>query len=303
MGHTAARPRAPGLDQSPTITDVPKSCIDFDATPTVSSRNGCVFDLVADIDYNFTSFREKVQTSVDYTNFALDFASVGLGAAGTAVASNTAKTILSGINTGVSGTKTALNQDILYKNTVAVLLVQMEGDRDKQYAIILASTKNDLSSYTMSEARVDLLKYYAAGTWSHALGSLQSSTGASAAAATSAVNSARTFKFDNGSATIDLLAFLTPGGAYDKDAANALTSCVNSTTVPAVVTLENYKLPKGGYELGGLVSDSAVDAKYKSQLLTCAKAGLAKQLAAATQAAVPPPTDHAAQTTAPVAHP
>jgi len=289
IGEKGARPPASTAHHPLTITTIPYSCSEFDDKPAVNLRNDCAYDLISDINYNFTSFRDKVQSSVDYTNFALDFASIGLGAAGTAVASNTAKTVLSAINTGVSGTKTSLNQDILYKNSVEILLVQMQADRDKQFSVIVKSLATpDLATYPMSEARIDLIKYYEAGTWSHALGSLQATTGASAATAAATADNARTFKADNSVAAAALLALLTPNGVYDSNAAKALSTCVDTIAVPSGLTLSNYKDPDGGKDLGSLATDSAVDPAYKMQLLACAKAGLAKQIATAKPAAAAP---------------
>ncbi len=167
--------RTPGVQAAIPAQTIPDSCAKM-AESSVPNRNDCILDLKTDIDDRFFAFRDSVQAGVDYTNLGLDLASLGLSTAGAATGGAAAKTVLAAINTGVTGTKTSISQDILYKTSISLLLIQMEADRAEQFTHITQSMTLSVAKYPMSQARNDLLIYYADGTWAHSLMSLQSKT-------------------------------------------------------------------------------------------------------------------------------
>ncbi len=80
------------------------------------------------------------------------------------------KAILHAVAAGVGGSKTIINEDILYKRTIITILNQMDADRDKQFAVMLKEMKGN---YTIGQARDDLLIYFEAGTFDHGVSSLE----------------------------------------------------------------------------------------------------------------------------------
>jgi hypothetical protein len=139
----------------------------------------CVYALKRIIDDQYREYRITLHHLADGGNAALDVANIGLTTAATATPGAAAKTVLSAIATGLLGTKTVLNEDLLYKQTIALVLNQMDADRDRQFAVMLKEM-ND-GNYTIGQAKDDLLLYFEYGTFDHAISSLQAAAAANKA--------------------------------------------------------------------------------------------------------------------------
>jgi hypothetical protein len=90
--------------------------------------------------------------------------------------------ILSAIAAGITGTRKSWNEDILYSYSIQTILQQMRTDRalvDSQIQTRLAGGKPYDNIY---EAANDLFNYDIAGSWEHAMSSLQINIAATTAA-------------------------------------------------------------------------------------------------------------------------
>jgi hypothetical protein len=114
-----------------------------------------------------------------------------LGLAGTISPGEAVKTLLAAIGTSVAGAKTTIDADYLYKQSIELVINQMEADRNAEFALMIAEMQSDIDAYGYNEAMDDLLKYYAAGTWDRAITSLQTATAANANACQAAVTMAK----------------------------------------------------------------------------------------------------------------
>ena len=184
--------RTPTEYQSSIKTPVPHSCEIAETNNdqsilTKAQRNDCIDALMTDVDGAFQEYRIQLQSDMAKTNAALDLTSLGLSTIGTAVKGANAKTILAAIGTGVTGTRTAITQDFLYKATLQTLYLQMLADRSKIDARITKSETAGVEDYTLRRAYRDVLDYYYAGTL---LGALQSNNADTGVKATQCANSA-----------------------------------------------------------------------------------------------------------------
>ncbi len=127
-------------------------------------------------------------------NAAADIAGLGLGLAGTISPGEAVKTLLAAIGTSVAGAKTTIDADYLYKQSIEMVINQMEADRNAQFALMIQEMQGDTDTYGYNEAMDDLLKYYAYGTWERAITSLQTATAANANACQAAVTTAKVAK-------------------------------------------------------------------------------------------------------------
>jgi hypothetical protein len=167
---------------SPTSADVPATCkallaADPTAQETVIARNNCVYSFLAMIDQAYYQYQTALFGSVNTGNAASDIVSLGLTSAATLAPGTTAKSILSAIATGINGAKGKIDADILYNKSVELILTQMDADRADWKSRILNQIKND-EDYNIYAASADLLSYYQAGTWTHAVLALQAKAGA-----------------------------------------------------------------------------------------------------------------------------
>jgi hypothetical protein len=140
------------------------------------ARNNCVFPLMTMIDQAYYRYQTSLFGSVNTGNAATDILSLGLTSAATLAGGNAAKSILAAIATGVNGAKGKIDADILYNRSIELIITQMDADRADWKARILSQIKHD-RNYNIYAAAPDLLSYYQAGTWAHAVMALQAKTG------------------------------------------------------------------------------------------------------------------------------
>lgn len=104
-------------------------------------------------------------------NAAADISVLGLTTAATGPVGATTGKVLTGITAFITGSKSVINQDILYKQTIENIIYQMDTDRATRLTNINTSMSG--VGYTLAQAKDDLLLYFAAGTWDDAITSMQ----------------------------------------------------------------------------------------------------------------------------------
>jgi len=292
------------------IQGEPQSCLDFDAAATKMPdlRNACVVDLRTDIDDAYNHYEIVVNDTISSTNSTLDIATQVGSTVSTATSGSAAK-IFSAISAISNTGKTVFNQDLLYKDTIQILISTMRADRNRDAARIKLAMQGSITAYPMYQAKNDLLQYLYDGTITHALAeanqdasataqkcqavnqAVSTAVAAGATAKAAPTNTATsiggtttsdqcnqiansiTFKFDTSSTTADMLSLLAPNGKYNQAAAAAAAKCVKSTAAPSGLDITKYG-PSGAVDLVQLFGDSSVDATYKAQVLKCTKAAL-----------------------------
>jgi hypothetical protein len=179
--------------------DLPAVCKDqLTSSPgdvsDVTARNNCIYAEMGQIDEAYYEYRKSLHGLNDNGNAIGDVVGVGLSAAATAVTGASAKTVLSAINLGLGSTKTKIDEDILYSNSISLILTQMDADRADWKSRILAQMDDPAKnqSYTMYAAAIDLMSYYEAGTWDHALSSLNTQSSVNLNNCQAAVKNAET---------------------------------------------------------------------------------------------------------------
>jgi hypothetical protein len=222
--------------QTVTTVYLPKDCQtdnDQAAAPTVTAptnqstlsiqaqnRDNCVYALKSIIDDKYRVYRAAMHHLVNGGNAIADVAGLGLGLAGTITPGEAAKTLLAAIGTTVAGARTAIDADYLYKQSIEMVINQMDADRNGQFAVMIQEMTKDVDVYGYSEAMDDLLKYYAYGTWDHAITSLQTSTAANANACQAAVVTAKVKKATGA---------LTPSNATNPSTSNKVQTVTTTS--------------------------------------------------------------------------
>lgn len=169
---------------------VPASCGPFmeEQKPTATSLTDpaqiklCVYAMHALIDVRWHRFEHEVNATLSTSNFVADVSVLGLTTAATLASVDSAK-ILAAIAAGITGTRKSWDEDILYSYSIQTILQQMRTDRalaDLQIQTRLAATGKPYAN--IYEAANDLFNYDVAGSWEHAMSSLQVNIAATTAA-------------------------------------------------------------------------------------------------------------------------
>jgi hypothetical protein len=150
------------------------------AAPAAVNVSNCVWAVKAIIDDLYREYRITLHHFADDGNAAADISVLGLTTAATGPIGSSTKTILSGVATLIGGSKSILNQDLLFQKAIEDVINQMDIDRDTQFTTMLHEMQGD--NYPIEQAKADLLEYFADGTWDHAIVSLQTTVAAKKAA-------------------------------------------------------------------------------------------------------------------------
>ena len=128
------------------------------------------------IDLRWAAYIDGVQTADSTGNTAADSAKLALTGAATAAA-GPAIPVLTGLATFIAGAQIAVDQDVLYRRTLALIVLQMEKDRAVWNSTILRQLDADAYA-NIYEAANDLFQYARAGSWTNALTAMQADSGA-----------------------------------------------------------------------------------------------------------------------------
>jgi outer membrane protein OmpA-like peptidoglycan-associated protein len=132
------------------------------------------------IDVRFAHYEDSIMALAHTGNTIADVGVIGLGTASALSPGGTSQ-ILGAISAAITGTKGKIDQDILYNKSIELIVTQMEKDRTSWASIIerrLYQTSDKNSYSDMYQAANDLYAYARAGSWSHALISMETDSGA-----------------------------------------------------------------------------------------------------------------------------
>jgi hypothetical protein len=166
------------LHSASTISDCIKQPIELQT----SCRDSIVQSRMIVIDSQYTQFRQHFYGEARWGGFAATITSMALTttAAFPGVAASTSK-ILSGIATGVTGTREAFEKDVLIDRTATALETAMDVARNSVALRIRVGLKAPARDYPLAVALSDLEAYYNAGTLLGALASITEVVGVEAA--------------------------------------------------------------------------------------------------------------------------
>jgi hypothetical protein len=133
-------------------------------TEALRLRNRMTYGLMAEIDYVFYEYETKLFLNQGGFNVGSDFLQLGLAAGSTITNGARAKTILSALLSGVTGTSLSIDKNFFRQQTVQAIMSSMEANRDRVKAVIIQQLAKDTSVYPFEAARPDLIKYFFAGT-------------------------------------------------------------------------------------------------------------------------------------------
>lgn len=144
------------------------------------SRNELLNDFIFLIDTNYNFWEKNLYNKKAYADFGTDFTSATLNAVGGAVGAKAAKTTLSLIAGGLTGTKAEFNSDVLQNQNLLAIISKMRASRAEKLLTLQkgmyqgtisnpSTVPTSVDSYTIDQGMVDLVAYYEAGTFVNAL--------------------------------------------------------------------------------------------------------------------------------------
>ena len=153
----------------------------------------------------FAINRAQAQSAFDITNLTLGVANSLVGGQADHAALTAATSLL-------TGSRLAIDKNFFAEQTVPALVTQMNASRQAALVPILRGLKEDETGYPLSEALVDLQKYYEAGTIQGALMDVQVAAGVKKAAADRQIEQLRSVRYVEDAASLRIRAWIWPTG-------------------------------------------------------------------------------------------
>lgn len=167
----------------PEIGSVPEACpkghLAIERMTFVQIKR-CTQAMKVMIDVRWAHYEDSLMSTINTGTTAVDMGVLGLNTIGAFTQDGTTQ-ILSAIATGLGGIKATVNEDLLYKSSITLILQQMKKDRASWATIIQKHLDTTNGYQSMYEAATDLYAYYRAGSWTEALISIQTNAGAQTA--------------------------------------------------------------------------------------------------------------------------
>ena len=138
------------------------------------------YQLLAEVDFVYYEYETKLFLNQGRFNVGSDFLQLGLAAGTTVINGARAKTVLSAILSGVTGTSLSVDKNYFRQQTAQAIASSMEANRDRVKAVILQQLAQDTVIYPFAAARADLIRYFFAGTLSSGLQQLHQEAAANA---------------------------------------------------------------------------------------------------------------------------
>ena len=171
-----------------------------DTTAQKQYRNQVIQAYLTAIDARYYQFRTDL--SVEGRGGALGFDTVILALATIGSISTGSAPELAAATGFISGSRAAIDKNLLYEKTLPAIFAAMDAGRLRQRTVILKRMDDDLGAYPMEAAWSDLQNYQIAGTFDDAVTQITDSASGDRASARAAYNLSVGIACD---ATVDII--------------------------------------------------------------------------------------------------
>jgi hypothetical protein len=168
------------------IQPSPKKVLDLAATapacngtaPVPHCFDNYAYQQMNAIDESYNTYKEELFYGSSGGSLVADLGILGTTLASTATPAASAKATLSAIAAGITGTRTAVDADVLYNNSLVSLIAKMDSDRAQQKVAMLTIIKSTTGYDNFVQLQGDLLSYYESGEIHNAIIGITNSAGA-----------------------------------------------------------------------------------------------------------------------------
>lgn len=130
------------------------------------------------IDVNYNRYKEDLFYGSSSGSLIADLGILGTTLAATSATGVATKATLSAIAAGITGTRTAINSDVLYNNSLLSLIAKMDSDRAQQKVAMIKVISSTTGYTSYDQLSGDLITYYQAGEIHNAIIGITNSAGA-----------------------------------------------------------------------------------------------------------------------------
>jgi len=175
-------------------------------------RNEIIDERMLEMDTQFEKFELTLWQQGVGAGIGTDWVQLAVSGATATAGGAATKSILGAVSAFITGAKASFDKNAFVEKTLAAVLAQMVGEREKIRAAIEQNKQLSVSDYTLFAALSDLRKFMRAGTIPGSLQSIAVDAGQKAAKADDDIKGIRTGAFIKDDAGDRLRAFWKPDG-------------------------------------------------------------------------------------------
>jgi hypothetical protein len=246
---------------------------DKSAAERQSLRDKIVLGRMHIYDMEFSLFVRALSANNNYFSVGSDLTALAFSGLATTTGNAATKSALAAVSSGVLAANGTVNKDLFYQKTVPAIIAQMEADRSKVEATILAGLGKPIDAYSLARAQLDLDTLNDSGSLNAAVVTITHDAGNAKAAAQAAVDANRSIGFAPDAVSARLNAWIWPGSTASANGApiNPANGAPATPSAANLTALKTWMLNNG---LAGI----PVATFMNSALLASARAQAAASL-------------------------
>lgn len=142
-----------------------------------ASRDRFITGRLVLINIHYIQFIRRFAADKAQLNTAMDMMQLGVDLATTVAGGASVKAALGAASAGITGTRTSIDKNFFFEQTVPALITAMNAQRKVALVAIVDGIGKSVAEYPLAQAVTDLEAYYFAGTFVGALQAIQKDSG------------------------------------------------------------------------------------------------------------------------------
>jgi hypothetical protein len=199
-----------------------------DAEERKRIRDLLVYGKMKVIEIDFDALERTLNGTGNRVALLGDLGVLGLNGIASVTGGAQTKAALAAASGGVVGAQGAISKDLYYQRTLPAILTQMEANRERVRAEIIASLKRSDAQYPLTAAEIDLRRLIRAGSIPASISEITQSANESKESSEQAIEALRNIEFSTASSANKLGEWLAPDGSADKVRTAAFQNWIKS---------------------------------------------------------------------------
>jgi hypothetical protein len=175
-------------------------------------RNEIIDERMLEADTQFQKYEIALWQQGVGAGIGTDWVQLAIAGATATAGGASTKSILGAVSAFITGSKASFDKNAFFEKTLAAVIAQMVGEREKTRAAIAVHKQLPVSDYSIFEGLADVKKFVIAGTIPGAIQGIATDAGEKAAKASEELKQLRVGTFVKDDAGNKLRAFIMPDG-------------------------------------------------------------------------------------------
>lgn len=219
-----------------------------DPSKRKADRDYLIYGKMGVIERDFDDLERALVGTGNSVSIFGDLAVLGLNGYATVSGGKSTKAALSAAAGGIVGAQGAISKDLYYQRTLPAILAQMEANRERVRAEIIASMAKPDTEYPLPAAEIDLRRLIRAGSVPSSISEITQGANESKRSSEQTIEGLRNLSFSTSPSSARMAAWLRPNGKVDAARTTAFENWIKAQPDAAVLTSVSFYSILGGQD-------------------------------------------------------